>query len=145
MTSPITLRAATPADIPFLLRLRKLTMTAHLQRSGVPTDDDTHYGRIRTNFEDAKIICDGTESIGLLKLSRTPDEWHLHQIQVLPAHQGKGIGNAVLRDVLAEATRAGVPVSLSVLQGNPARRLYEQLGFRLVTETPIDAKLTWHP
>ncbi|KWF01678.1 GCN5 family acetyltransferase [Burkholderia ubonensis] len=145
MTSPITLRAATPADVPFLLRLRKLTMTAHLQRSGVPTDDDTHYGRIRANFEDAKIICDGTESIGLLKLSRAPDEWRLHQIQVLPAHQGKGIGSAVLRDVLAEATRAGVPVSLSVLQGNPARRLYEQLGFRLVTETPIDAKLTWHP
>ncbi|KUZ75435.1 GCN5 family acetyltransferase [Burkholderia ubonensis] len=143
MTSPITLRAATPADVPFLLRLRKLTMTAHLQRAGVPTDDDTHHGRIRANFEDAKIICDGAESIGLLKLSRAPDEWHLHQIQILPAHQGKGIGNAVLRDVLADATRAGVPVSLSVLQGNPARRLYEQLGFRLVTETPIDATLTW--
>ncbi|PCE34182.1 GNAT family N-acetyltransferase [Burkholderia ubonensis] len=145
MNPPITLRAATPADIPFLLSLRKLTMTAHLQRAGVPTDDDTHHRRIQANFEDAKIICDGAESIGLLKLSRATDEWHLHQIQVLPAHQGKGIGNALLRDVLAEATCAGVPVSLSVLQGNPARHLYEHLGFRVITETPIDAKLTWHP
>ncbi|ARK93498.1 GNAT family N-acetyltransferase [Burkholderia pseudomallei] len=145
MSKKITLRAASPLDVPFLLRLRKLTMTAHLQRGGVATDDETHYQRIRANFEDARVICEGPEAIGLLKLSRASDEWHLHQIQILPGRQGKGIGKAVLREVLAEARSEGVPVSLSVVRENPARCLYEELGFRLVTETSIDATLMWHP
>ncbi|MGU7783996.1 GNAT family N-acetyltransferase [Burkholderia sp. PU8-34] len=144
MSQNITLRAASPADLPFLLRLRKLTMTEHLQRVAMPTDDDTHWQRIGSHFEDAKVICAGTESIGLLKLSRTGSEWHLHQVQVMPAYQGRGIGNGVLHAVLAEATREGASVSLSVLHGNPARCLYERLGFRLVAETSVDAKLVWH-
>lgn len=119
MSQKITLRAASPLDVPFLLRLRKLTMTEHLQRVAVATDDDTHYQRIWANFEDARVICKGTDAIGLLKLSRASDEWHLHQIQILPSHQGKGIGKMVLREVLTEARREGVPVSLSVLRGNP--------------------------
>lgn len=145
MGQRIILQAASPADVPFLLKLRKLTMTAHLQRVALPTDVEAHYQRIWSNFADARIICEGTESVGLLKLSRVIDGWYVHQIQVLPAHQGKGIGKAVLGAVLDEAAREGVSVSLSVLHGNPARRLYERLGFGLVAETSIEAKLTWRP
>ncbi|MBN3788286.1 GNAT family N-acetyltransferase [Burkholderia sp. Ac-20353] len=145
MNRPITLQAASSADMPFLLSLRKLTMTEHLLRVGLPVDDDAHDQRIRLHFEDATIICEGSERIGLLKLSRAVDEWHLHQIQILPDHQGNGVGRLVLCTVLEEARLERVPVSLSVVHGNPARRLYEQLGFRPVAETSIDAKLIWRP
>lgn len=145
MSRHIEWRAATPADMPFLLSLRKLTMTEHLQRAAMPTDDDAHHQRIASNFEDARILHDGEVLIGLLKLSRTGNAWHLHQIQILPEHQGNGIGKAVLRRVLDEARCAGAAVSLSVLHGNPARRLYELLGFECVTETSRDAKLRWRP
>ncbi|WGS47683.1 GNAT family N-acetyltransferase (plasmid) [Burkholderia sp. JSH-S8] len=145
MIRTIEWRAATPADMPFLLSLRKLTMTEHLQRAAMPTDDDAHYQRIASHFEDARILYDGEVRIGLLKLSRTGDAWHLHQIQILPRHQGNGIGKAVLSRVLDEARRAGATVSLSVLHGNPARRLYERLGFECVTETSRDAELVWRP
>lgn len=145
MSQRITLRAATPADIPFLSKRRKLTMTSYLLRTTVPIDDETHYKLIRSNFEDARVICTGNESIGLLKLSRTTGEWHLHQIQVLSAHQGKGIGKFVPNVVLDEASLERVPISLSVLHGNPAHRLYRRLGFRLVAKTSIDSKLRWYP
>ncbi|MBN3817218.1 GNAT family N-acetyltransferase [Paraburkholderia sp. Se-20369] len=145
MRLKIEWRAATPADVPFLLSLRKLTMTEHLQRAAMPTDDDAHYQRISANFEDASIVCDGEVRIGLLKLSRTGGEWHLHQIQILPDRQGHGIGEIILRRVLDEATHEGAAVSLSVLHGNPARRLYERLGFACVTETSRSAELVWRP
>lgn len=119
-------------------------MTEHLQRVAEPTDDDSHYQRVCAGFQDAKIICDDSESIGLVKLSRTTSEWHLHQIQVLPDRQRKGIGTHVLNEVLIRAGREGVSVTLSVLHGNPARNLYERLGFRVVSETSTNAKLTWH-
>ncbi|MBJ9966886.1 GNAT family N-acetyltransferase [Burkholderia seminalis] len=143
MKPAIDLRPASAADLPFLLTLRQLTMTEHLQRVGAPTDDAAHDQRIRAHFDDAMIVCEGAAAIGLLKVTRTAAEWHIHQIQILPAHQGRGIGDAVLRALLADAAREHVPVSLSVLHGNPARRLYERLGFRLASETDTSANLIW--
>ncbi|KVO56981.1 GNAT family N-acetyltransferase [Burkholderia stagnalis] len=145
MIRNIEWRAATPADMPFLLSLRKLTMTEYLQRAAMPTDDEAHYQRIAARFEDAAILCDEDVCIGLLKLSRTGDAWHLHQIQILPGYQGNGIGEAVLSRMLDEARHAGATVSLNVLHGNPARRLYERLGFECVTETSRGARLMWRP
>ncbi|CAB3750620.1 GNAT family N-acetyltransferase [Burkholderia puraquae] len=143
MTHAIRLRPASAADLPFLLTLRRLTMTEHLQRVGAPTDDAAHDRRIRANFDDALIVCDGIDAIGLLKVTRTTDEWHVHQIQILPARQGQGIGEAVLNALLTDAAREHVPVSLSVLHGNPARRLYERLGFRSESETETSASMIW--
>ncbi|WP_423382401.1 GNAT family N-acetyltransferase [Burkholderia sp. LMG 32019] len=141
MKPAIDLRPASTTDLPFLLTLRQLTMTEHLQRAGVPSDDAAHDRRIRANFDDAMIVCKDDEAIGLLKVTRATDEWHVHQIQILPAHQGRGIGEAVLNALLADAARARVPVSLSVLHGNPARRLYERLGFRVESQTDTSASM----
>lgn len=143
MKPAIHLRAASREDFPFLLTLRRLTMTEHLQRVGAPTDDAAHDQRIRAHFEDAMIVCEDAAAIGLLKVTRTAVAWHVHQIQILPAHQGRGIGEAVLRALLTDAAREHVPVSLSVLHGNPARRLYERLGFRLASETDTSASMIW--
>lgn len=49
----------------------------------------------------------------------------------------------MLNALLADAARERVPVSLSVLHGNPARRLYERLGFRLASETDTSASMIW--
>ncbi|AIO45059.1 TPA: GNAT family N-acetyltransferase [Burkholderia cenocepacia] len=144
MKPAIHLRAASQEDLPFLLTLRRLTMTEHLQRVGAPTDDEAHDRRIRANFDDAMIVCEGVDAIGLLKVTRAAGEWHVHQIQILPARQGHGIGEAVLHALLTDAARAHVPVSLSVLHGNPARRLYERLGFRVASDTDTSANMIWH-
>lgn len=53
-------------------------------------------------------------------------------IAVLPAHTGRGIGTALLQELLAAASRRYRGVSLNVRQSSPAVRLYERLGFRKV-------------
>lgn len=49
----------------------------------------------------------------------------------------------MLSALLNDAARAHVPVSLSVLHGNPARRLYERLGFRSESDTETSASMIW--
>ena len=45
-------------------------------------------------------------------------------------------GPSIVREVIADARRLGLPVRLQVLKTNPrARQLYERLGFRLFDET----------
>ncbi len=56
-------------------------------------------------------------------------------VLIVPEQQGHGIGAALIGDVLAEAARAGVATRLQVLRVNPARRLYERLGFAIEGET----------
>jgi ribosomal protein S18 acetylase RimI-like enzyme len=53
-------------------------------------------------------------------------------LAVRPQHRGRGIGTAMLHALLARAADRHPAVSLSVSADNPAVRLYERLGFRVV-------------
>jgi ribosomal protein S18 acetylase RimI-like enzyme len=56
-------------------------------------------------------------------------------IEVLPDYQNQGIGTAVIKSVLEEVHHTGQPVGLQVLKVNPARSLYERLGFLTTGQT----------
>lgn len=56
-------------------------------------------------------------------------------IAVAPNHLGRGIGTLLLRHVLAAAREQYSAVVLSVRATNPARHLYERLGFVVFGET----------
>jgi ribosomal protein S18 acetylase RimI-like enzyme len=71
-------------------------------------------------------------SAGLWKLWRRKDAWWILQVQLMPEHQGRGIGAALIRELQAQARAAGMPLKLKVLKTNPAQRLYERLGFVIV-------------
>ena len=58
---------------------------------------------------------------------RTPEV----TIGVKPYVRGQGVGGMLLHAVCAEAARRGVGLCLNVRHDNPARRLYERVGFRL--------------
>lgn len=88
-----------------------------------------------------RIIVDGAEDVG--SISTRPDgsvRWIEH-FYLVAERQGQGIGSQVLRAVLAEPW-AG-PTRLNVLQGSPARRLYERNGFVTDTEDDVDVFMTY--
>jgi ribosomal protein S18 acetylase RimI-like enzyme len=73
------------------------------------------------------------------------DECHLIDIALMPAVRGQGLGGTLLADLMAYAAGAGKPVDLSVIAHNPARRLYERLGF-VTTETgSLYNMMKWEP
>ena len=120
---------ATEADIPFLLALRRATMDDYLRASGADASEAAHRERLLYRFDCAEVLLMNDEPVGLLKVDHGDSEWKVIQIQLSPAVQGQGIGRQVLEGVIADARKAGVDVVLSVLKANPARSLYERLGF----------------
>jgi ribosomal protein S18 acetylase RimI-like enzyme len=130
----LTLRPASPADEAFLFALRKATMTDHLTRVGEPVDDAAHQARLQYRYDAAQVICVDGEPAGLLKAHRTDTEWVVVQIQIAPALQGRGMGERALHHVLHAAEADALPVTLKVIKGNPAKRLYDRLGFEIVGE-----------
>jgi GNAT superfamily N-acetyltransferase len=63
-------------------------------------------------------------------------------VAVVDGHRGKGIGTALLEEIHARARRTGVRrISLSVDHDNPARHLYERLGYVALAEREDDERM----
>jgi ribosomal protein S18 acetylase RimI-like enzyme len=137
---PITLRPALPGDDAFLLRVYASTRAEEL--APVPWSDEQKEAFVRHQFESQSVYyreqytnashdvieVDG-ESAGRLYVARWESEIRVMDIALLPEYRGHGIGSQLLSQVLAEGAETGKKVSIHVEPVNPARRLYERLGF----------------
>jgi GNAT superfamily N-acetyltransferase len=90
------------------------------------------------------IVHDG-ENIGRLYVERWPSQHCIIDIAFLPAYRGKGLGSALLADLLDEAAAAGKAVSIHVEKYNPAMRLYRRLGFVTIEDKGVYDLMRWTP
>ena len=77
------------------------------------------------------IVIDGTDA-GYFWTIEKETEVLLASIRLLPLFQRRGSGTKIITALLNETQK---PVRLQVLKINPARALYERLGFEIVGET----------
>jgi GNAT superfamily N-acetyltransferase len=99
-------------------------------------DEEDQRRRFAVSFPaDRLVIIVGGEVAGYLDVDERIGETWLANIVLDPTVQGRGIGAALVGAVIRSARARRVPVALQVLRVNPARRLYERLGFVLEGET----------
>jgi ribosomal protein S18 acetylase RimI-like enzyme len=137
----VRLRPVAEADRPFLVDLYASVREEELRQ--VEWDDgakrafveqqfsaqDTHY---RQNYAGATldvIEVDG-EPAGRLYVHRGRDDVRIMDIALAPPFRGRGIGTRLVETLIEEAEASGRKLSIHVELNNPARRLYERLGFR---------------
>lgn len=91
------------------------------------------------DLEASRVAFEDGEPIGFALLGIRGRRGWIGGTGVVPAARRQGVGDAVMRAVLDEARKRRLQeVSLEVLvQNEPARRLYEQLGFEAVRELEI--------
>lgn len=92
---------------------------------------------------DSTVIESGGEAIGRLLVDRREQQVRLVDIALLPAARGRGIGSDVLETLKQQARETGGSIRLQVARGNPARRLYERLGFFETSGDEIYAEMQW--
>ena len=98
-------------------------------------DEGWQRGDFERRFQQCRVsvIEAGARAAGGLWVETRPDSLYIHELQLAPEFQRRGIGTAVLQDVIAEATACEQPVALSVFTINPrARQLYERVGFEVI-------------
>lgn len=83
--------------------------------------------------------------VGRFYVDHTGGETRIIDITILPEHRGRGLGTALLKHLLQESAAEGRPVVLHVEQHNPARRLYERLGFETVVDGGVYCLMQWLP
>ena len=134
MAEEISFRPASDSDFAWLLKLRITTMSDYLIASHEHLSLDDQRARVQQDFDAIQIISSDGHDIGMLKLLKQQEFWTVVQVQLLPEWQGQGIGFKILSDILSDAAAAQVSVKLSVLKVNPAKHLYDRLGFKVIEE-----------
>lgn len=140
------IRPAVVADVEAVAELRAVVLRADLERLG-RYDDERVRQRLRDGFEPVHtwVIEAGGAFAGCVALRPAADAHWLEHFYLAPDLQGRGIGSGVLRALLERCDREGLLVRLNVLQGSPARQLYERHGFQLESEDPVDVFMVRKP
>lgn len=132
----ISLRQATQNDYDFLYELVKTTMREYVEPIwGWDEKWQRAYFQEHLNPDQVQVVVLDDQDIGAVSVEINPEEHFLARLYLLPDYQRRGIGTHLLRSILGQAFAQGLPVTLQVLKGNPAKRMYERLGFAKIGET----------
>jgi len=105
---------------------------------------DTGYRQAYPDAEYCVIEVDGVPC-GRLVLDWKWDEVRVVDVALLAGVRGRGVGGRLLRSLQQGAALGGRRLRLCVAHGNPARRLYERLGFRALASDELNADMAWEP
>lgn len=154
MAESISFRPITKDDDTFLRRVYWSTRMDEMAR--VPWNDEEkkmfldhqyhaqseHYGLVFENADFLIISRDGID-IGRLYIDRQPDEIHIIDIALLPEFRGSGTGGRLLQEILEEGRATKKKVTIYVEHFNPARHLYDRLGFKHVDTNGVYHFMEW--
>ena len=142
----VSLRKYRDDDLPFMQALYATTRESELAM--------THFSALeKQQFVTQQFIAQNqhyrqhycTDAFNIIELEGLPigrlfvDYWdneiRVVDIALLPAHQNTGLGSYLFEQLFKQARASGRTVSIHVEHNNPAKKLYERLGFELKTQT----------
>ncbi|HLT21555.1 MAG TPA: GNAT family N-acetyltransferase [Thermomicrobiales bacterium] len=150
----VSLRPIRPDDEPLLYRLYASTREAEMALTGWTPEEiedflrmqfhaqHTHYMQYPPTCYFNVIELDGAP-IGRIYTAEWDEDLRLIEITLLPEYRNRGIGTRLIRDVMERARALGKPVRLHVENFNPARHLYERLGFTVLEERGFNLFMEW--
>lgn len=125
--SDYSIKKATISDLPFLEEAEKTCFFD-------PWSAEMLEEELNNALSVFYILLYKSEQIGYFSYLHILDEAHILNVSILPAYQGQGHGNELMRSMLASGQELGcVAFTLEVREGNKrAISLYEKFGFKLV-------------
>ena len=142
MARRIHLQQATAEHYDFALQLYLLTLRPYMQEFMVWDEQEQRaIFAAQWKREEVKIISVDDKDAGWFQVAELPTEIRLQKFFVSPPWQRSGIGSEVLGNLLATWRPTGKKIVLRVLKNNPARRLYERLGFSVIAETGVTFRM----
>ncbi|WP_050478554.1 GNAT family N-acetyltransferase [Herbaspirillum rhizosphaerae] len=127
------------SDLDELVGIRIAAMRESLERVG-RFDPVRARERLQSGFSpaDTRFVLHETRRVGFVVLKTKADHLLLDHLYILPEHQGKGIGGAVLATIFDHADSAGLALRVGALKGSDANRFYQRHGFVQVAEEQWD-------
>jgi len=129
----IEIKKATEKDYPYCYKLDKTNMLEYVNK---------HWGGwnpkiFKKDFDpkNTKIILKNNRRIGYFVVLEKPKFWYISNIQISPRLMGKGLGSYIMKLIEKQVSKTNKPkIQLEVFKDNPAKRLYERFGYKIIED-----------
>ena len=132
-------RNCTLDDFDFLFELKKQNFKWYVDKIwGWKNDEQKERLKqdLKEHLAHKRIILIDNKEVGVYAVHTTENgELFINEISILKEYQNKGIGRKILEEQLKENKQKGIRTILQVFKDNPAKSLYEKLGFKVYGET----------
>lgn len=132
-----TLRQCTEDDFEFIFKLKVLCFKWYVEKIYGWDEEKQRsltLAEILNNLNAMRIIQVNGEDAGLSTFSVDENnDGRIGLFAILPEYQGQGLGTQVLQDIISDNPNRRL--YLKVYKENPARHLYERVGFSIYGDT----------
>lgn len=150
----IELKAITNADEAFLYEVYRSTRKQEVDLWGWSVEQTQTFLMMQWRAQQASynrqfptanhyMIVVDQQCVGRLLIEELSDYHHLIDISILPTYQRKGLATSIIVELLQKAREGNKAVLLRVFHTNPARHLYERLGFQVVSGDELYLTMRW--
>lgn len=129
----IILRPVRPADHTFVCQLTRQVMQPYVEETWQDEKDrEYYYQKNEICNHQTKIIEHQGLRVGRCSIIEQSDCLYLANLHLTPEYQGQGIGSWIIKNLIERAIACQLPITLMVLEKNPAQHLYLRSGFRVI-------------
>ena len=150
----VSLRPIQEYDREFLFRVYASTRREELAVVGWSQADEDAFLRMQFAAQhqyyqehyqgaDFSVILACNLPVGRLYVAVWDSEIRIIDISILGEYRDQGIGSSLLLGLKEKAQESGCGLTIHVEKMNPARRLYERLGFRIVADKGVYDFMEW--
>ena len=133
----IDFRKCEYSDLDYILKLKELGMKWYIekiygwdiefQKYATKQELDKHINDMRMVLVDGNIV-------GVTTFYEEDNKYVVGLILIHPDYQGKGIATKIISEYIDIARKDKKEIIIKTYKENPARRLYERLGFKIYEE-----------
>lgn len=131
------LRKCTYDDVDFILKLKSLGMKWYIEKIygwDESVQREKTIDELNKSIDDMNIIRVDNCDVGVTTFHKNKEYYCIGLTLIHPDYQGKGLATDILSKYIECAKEDNKEIVIKTYKYNPARRLYERLGFKVYDE-----------
>ena len=89
---------------------------------------------LQKHKDDMRILIKDGKDIGVTTFYEENNQYVVGLIMIHPEYQGESLGSKIIKEYIDLAKKSNKKIKIKVYKENPAKRLYERLGFKIYNE-----------
>lgn len=141
----IGFRPVEPGDGPLLLEAYASTRADELARTNwdqalrdafIRMQFNAQQADYQTNYPGSQhlVVLLNGKGVGRIWFNETEEEIHILDLTILPSSRNAGLGTCIMRELMAQSSGSGKPLTIYVESYNRSLGLFERLGFKKAGE-----------
>lgn len=125
------------SDVDFILNLKELCIKWYIEIIygwDIDVQREKTIHELDKHKDDMRVIIVDNKDVGVTTFYEEDNKYIVGLIMVNPDCQGLGIGTKIISDYINIAKKENKDIFIKTYKYNPAKKLYERLGFKVYNE-----------